>query len=186
MSTAELMSSSVVRLAMDHGQFTIIGQPRLHSWMSDEDMEVLERAGDSPPSAANAGMVLVLSPHQWNFDTEITVEVWSGRPPGDPDAWDQMSQEQLVVDGDELVLGSPGGEDVLVEVPAGAYTVEISGRGFVNYGIPHDPNTEDDADPSDVWRVRMWQTPDPAPGRPTPKLWRLPGYGTPWDPANGV
>lgn len=67
----------------------------------------------------------------------VSVEVWSARPPDDADAWDQVSCERLEVDDSRtMLLESPTGEGVSVPVPTGTYVVEISGRGFVSYGVP--------------------------------------------------
>ncbi|MFE5708597.1 hypothetical protein [Rhodococcus koreensis] len=49
-----------------------------------------------------------------------------------------------------LVLSSPTTDPVKVAVPAGRYTVEVSGRGFVTYGWPGSTR------PGDVSRIRLW------------------------------
>lgn len=156
----------------------------------EQDSNVLDLAHANPPSAANEAIVLVLSPHQWNFDMEVTVEVWSAQPTPDPDAWEQVSFEPLTVDGaDTMLLGSPTCQDISLPVPAGTYALEISGRGFANYGVPFNDELPDGsgaehAEPKDVWRLRLWESSNLETEQTTRRLWQMPGYGTPWDPAN--
>lgn len=154
-------------LALDYGQFTVTG-----SVSETDTMELLVQAQAKRPSSGNGGTVLVLSPHQNNFAMIVDVEVWDARPPADRKLWQQVSEEAIVVDEKGLIsLGSPTSDSVDCAVPAGHYLLEVSGRGFVNYGWPG--STE----PGDVWRLRLW--PHDGSGPLGPKLWEMPGYGTP-------
>ncbi|PWD52459.1 hypothetical protein C8046_08625 [Serinibacter arcticus] len=156
-------------MAMDYGQFVINGGA-----MGADSLALLDQAEVAPPSAGDGSQVLVLSPHQNNFAMTVAVERWSSPPPSDVDAWEQVSVEAVEVDGSGAVwLESPTLESTSVAMEAGRYWVEISGRGFVNYGWPG--STE----PGDEWRLRFWPVSD-AVEHPR-QLWTMPGYGTPWD-----
>jgi hypothetical protein len=162
------VSETQVTVAMDYGQFCLDGG------LGDPDVELalLERAQADQPSAGNGAMLLVLCPHQNNFQMSVTVQVWPSRPPADRDQWQQVSEGRLEIDPrGVLTLSSPTTDPVDVTVPAGRYTVEVSGRGFINYGWPGSTT------PGDVWRIRMWPydgiTKSPA------QMWDMPGFGVP-------
>lgn len=155
-----ILSTYSLRVALDYGQFLIRGaQP------SDFFDDVLvDRAFDSPPSYSDRQTMLVLSPHQNNFDMAVDVEVWDQRPQEDRDAWQQVSEDKLTVDSEGLLrIDSPTCEQVTCTVPQGNYTVEASGRGFVTRGWPGSTK------PGDTWRVRLW--PDTGDQPQSPKLW---------------
>lgn len=171
MSTAARpISEETVELFMDYGQFCVdggLGDP-------DREPDLLDRALAAHPPASNGLAMVVLSPHQNNFRMPVTVQVWDARPPGDRDAWQQVCEARLRV-GPEgvLYLSSPIDGAVDCPVPEGDYLIEVSGRGFVNYGWPG--STE----PGDVWRIRLW--PDDG-SEPLPAVqWDMPGYGVPED-----
>ena len=169
MHVGRLLSKNELTLFMDYGQFDINGG--LGEW--DAQLDGLNHAMADPPSYSDGTTIVVLSPHQNNFDMRIVVETWSQQPPSDGDRWQQVSVERLAVGPDaQIHLSSPpdmSGPDIAV--PAGKYLVEISGRGFVNYGWPGDTK------PGDDWRLRLW--PDDGAPRPEPQRWHMPGYGTP-------
>lgn len=170
---AELVTRDVVISAMDYGQFTLGGGFEV------DDLALLAAVQHHPPSASDGHSVLVLSPHQNNFAMEVTVELWSDRPPRDETAWDQVSVEPLTVGPTAVLrLASPTLADTLCPTPSGAYRVEISARGFVNYGWPG--STE----PGDEWRLRLW--PSSSSSGVLRQLWKMPGYGTPWSPIPGA
>ncbi|WP_223626894.1 hypothetical protein [Microbacterium sp. EST19A] len=173
MSDAELRARDLVIVAMDYGQFTLAGG------FEADDLALLAAAQQHPPSASDGRSVLVLSPHQNNFAMKVVVELWSDRPPRDETAWDQVSVEPLAVGPTgALRLASPTLDDTLCPTPPDEYRVEISGRGFVNYGWPG--STE----PGDEWRLRLWPSSSGSPGD-VRRLWNMPGYGTPWSPIPG-
>lgn len=154
-------------LALDYGQFTITGG------FAIDDIALLADAFRRPPSASDGRSVLVLSPHQNNFAMPVAIERWSDRPPHDESAWQQVSVERLSVGATATVrLGSPTLEDTGCAIPAGDYWVEVSGRGFVNYGWPG--STE----PGDEWRLRLWPVTE-RPGE-VRTLWQMPGHGCAW------
>lgn len=169
-NAVKLSEQSLV-LFMDYGQFYIYGDDDGFG----RETDLLELAMASRPAYSDGTIVIVLSPHQNNFDMHATVEVWSSRPASDRQKWQQVSESFLKVgpQGSISFDSPPGGEFIVCDVPEGSYLVEIAGRGFVNYGWPG--STE----PGDVWRVRMW----PSGGdevRPSLQ-WDMPGYGVPVD-----
>ncbi|WP_378143874.1 hypothetical protein ACFJGV_10555 [Cnuibacter sp. UC19_7] len=146
MSDAELLSARAVTHAMDYGYFTIAGGEG-----DSDELALLDQAQDSPPSASDGSMLVVLSPHQNNFAMEVEVQLWSAPPASDPDAWEQVSVESLQVGTSSTVsLGSPTLPSTESPIPEGRYWVEVSGRGFVAEGWPG--STE----PGDRWRLRLW------------------------------
>ncbi|MGY2028322.1 hypothetical protein [Nocardia gipuzkoensis] len=161
-------SEETVELFMDYGQFRIDGGVETPV----EETELLDRALAAHPFASDGLAMVVLSPHQNNFRMPVTVQLWNERPPGDRDDWQQVCETRLRV-GPEgtLYLSSPIDGYADCPVPEGAYLIEVSGRGFVNYGWPG--STE----PGDVWRIRLW--PDDG-GASLPAVqWNMPGYGVP-------
>lgn len=162
------VSEHTVELFMDYGQFC------LHGGLGEleDEMPLLEQALAAQPCAANGTSVLVLNPHQNNFRMPVTVQVWTARPPADRDAWQQVCEARLRIGPDgKLAMTSPVDGYAECPVPEGEYLIEVSGRGFVNYGWPG--STE----PGDEWRLRLW--PDDG-GEPLPaRRWEMPGYGVP-------
>lgn len=165
--TSPVLESTVV-LAMDYGQFCLDGG----LGDIDNENELLERAHAEQPSADDGAMVVVLCPHQNNFEMRVDVHVFDHRPAADRSEWQQVSENRLDVDAPGMLsLSSPTTEPVTVAVPPGQYVVEVSGRGFVNYGWPGSTT------PGDVWRLRLW--PDDGSALEPAQLWEMPGYGVP-------
>ncbi|MEV0298517.1 hypothetical protein [Nocardia sp. NPDC050710] len=167
---ARLIDECTIELFMDYGQFII------HGGTGDEDTEpdLLDRAFAARPCAGDGASLLVLSPHQNNFEMSITVQVWDTRPPRDRADWQQVCEDRLRV-GTEgtLSLSSPVDGWAEAAVPTGEYLIEVGGRGFLNYGWPGS------ATPGDMWRIRLWPDDgsDPLPAQ----QWDMPGYGVPKD-----
>lgn len=165
----QIVDSRSVRLVIDYGHFDVFDPQAIPSEASD--LHALAEA--SPPSYAVDGMAVVLSPHQNNFDTPMTVECWSSRPDADREQWEQVSENAIQVESGKLYAGTPGGESLVAETIPGTYILEVSGRGFVNYGWPG--STE----PGDEWRLRLWPARTDPDGARAPQLWHQPGYGVP-------
>ncbi|GAF43703.1 hypothetical protein [Rhodococcus wratislaviensis] len=162
------VSEQSVTLVMDYGQFCVSGG----LGDIDAELELLEQALATQPCAGDGNSFVVLSPHQNNFEMPVAVEVWDTRPPADREEWQQVCEGKLHVSSDgQVVLTSPTDTFTSCEVPGGDYLVEVSGRGFVNYGWPGTTT------PDDVWRIRLWPD-DGADPRP-PQQWNMPGYGVP-------
>ncbi|WP_132472006.1 hypothetical protein [Rhodococcus sp. SMB37] len=165
--TSPILESTVV-LAMDYGQFCLDGG----LGDIDNEMELLDQAQEQQPSAGDGTMVVVVCPHQNNFEMSVNVQVFDCRPAGDRSQWQQVSEDHLEIDAPGVLsLSSPTTEPVTVAVPHGEYVVEVSGRGFVNYGWPGSTT------PGDVWRLRLW--PDDGSVLEPAQLWEMPECGTP-------
>ena len=150
------------RLAMDYGQFLLRGNARFDV----DEMALLERAQREQPSASagSGGVVVVLSPHQNNFEMVIDVERWQQRPPSDRDDWQQVSEDHLTIDEDgTLTLESPTTDPLTYALDAGDYIAEVSGKDFVAQGWPGSTT------PGDSWRIRLW--PDNGENLQPPQLW---------------
>ena len=168
MSSASQISEQSVVLAMDYGQFCLSGG--LGEF--EDELELLERAQAAQPCAGDGNALVVLSPHQNNFEMPIIVQVWHGRPPADRDQWQQVCEGRLRVSATgQVMIASPTMGEAFCEVPEGDYLIEVSGRGFVNYGWPGTTT------PGDVWRIRLWPNdgtePEPA------QMWDMLGFGIP-------
>ncbi|WP_210729898.1 MULTISPECIES: hypothetical protein [unclassified Rhodococcus (in: high G+C Gram-positive bacteria)] len=164
------VSSDHVELTMDHGQFYLRGG------LDDGENEypLLKQALASQPAAGDGKTLVILSPHQNNFEMSIDVELFTARPSSDDDQWQQVSEDRLEI-GPEGVLqiDSTTMDPVDCAIPPGDYLVQVSGRGFVNYGWPGGTT------PGDVWRIRLWPS-DGAEARAAIR-WDMPGYGVPDD-----
>ncbi|WP_063813355.1 hypothetical protein [Nocardia anaemiae] len=168
-NAANRIAQQTVELMMDYGQFCIdggFGDP-------DAELDLLDQAFAHRPCAGDGTALLVLSPHQNNFEMSITVQVWDGRPPNDRDGWEQVCEARLGVDSDgALSISSPPGYWAdPCPVPPGDYLIEVSGRGFVSYGWPGTTT------PGDIWRIRLW--PDDGGDLLPHRQWDMPGYGIP-------
>lgn len=162
-----ILETAVV-LAMDYGQFCLDGG----LGDIDNELELLEQAQAEQPSAGDGTMIVVVCPYQNNFEMSVDVQVFDRRPAADRSQWQQVSENRLEVDESGMLsVSSPTTEPVAVTVPSGRYVVEVSGRGFVNYGWPGSTT------PGDVWRLRLW--PDDGSVLEPAQMWEMPGYGIP-------
>ncbi|MEH6793055.1 MAG: hypothetical protein V7694_02875 [Rhodococcus sp. (in: high G+C Gram-positive bacteria)] len=153
---------------MDHGQFYLRGG------LDDDDNEypLLEHALAAQPYAGNGSTMVVLNPHQNNFEMPIDVELFDSRPTSDDGEWQQMCEDRIAI-GPEGVLqiDSTTMSPVDCAIPPGEYLVQVAGRGFVNYGWPGDTT------PGDQWRIRLW--PDDGSDPREAVRWNMPGFGVP-------
>ena len=166
--SAPPVSSEQVVLMMDHGQFYLRGG------VDDGENEypLLELALANQPNAGDGKTMVVLSPHQNNFEMQIDVEVFTARPPTDDDQWQQIVEDHLDIGPDGVLqIDSTTTSPVDCVVPPGSYLVQVSGRGFVNYGWPGGTT------PGDVWRIRLW--PSDGTNARSAIRWDMPGYGIP-------
>jgi hypothetical protein len=157
-SPSEVLELTV---ALDYGQFYLIGQPVQHPSDADLMLQLLDTAIEGPEIASSEGneVVVVLSPHQNNFAMRLRVERWTVQPPDDLDDWQEAFLTGLVVGDDGLAYESPTMEGATIPVPPGRYAARISGRGFVNRGWPGSTT------PGDAWRVQLWPAAGPMPAR---------------------
>lgn len=136
-------------------------------------MELLGEALDGEGIAQAGGTVVVLSPHQNNFDLRLLVERWEREPPGDLNEWDEAFEFALEVGESGLAFGSPTMAREDLRVPSGSYRGLLTGRGFVQRGWPG--STE----PGDQWRLRL--APAAAEQAPARRLaaWQEPAAAAP-------
>ncbi|MFD6396689.1 hypothetical protein [Nocardia sp. NPDC060249] len=163
---SHLLAEHRLELTLDYGQFI------LHGGEGEEDVELalLEAAHADRPSAGDGHTVVVLSPHQNNFDMPIHIQVWDRRPV-DEGEWQHVSEARLHIGEHGLTISSPVDGWADAPVPPGDYLAEIAGTGFVNYGWPGDTT------PGDHWRIRLW--PDDGTAVRPARQWDMPGYGIP-------
>ncbi|MFD4432410.1 hypothetical protein [Nocardia sp. NPDC058497] len=151
-----------LELALDYGQFV------LHGGEGEEEAELslLEAALADGPSVGDGHTVVVLSPHQNNFEMPLAVQVWAARPPADDADWQQISEARLHIGEYGLNISSPVDTWEAAPVPQGDYIVDIAGAGFVGYGWPGTTT------PGDHWRIRLW--PDDGSVLRQPLVWNTP------------
>lgn len=137
-------------MALDYGQFY------LHSVRSDLDdvLAAVDIALEGDGIAQRGGVLVVISPHQNNFEMPLLIERWSGEPPPDLDDWQVAYAAHLAVGDDGIYYETPTLDGVDIAVPAGAYRALITGRGFVGHGWPGSTK------PGDVWRIQLWPSSD--------------------------
>jgi 8-oxo-dGTP pyrophosphatase MutT (NUDIX family) len=123
---------------------------------------------DADGIAQVPGTLVVLSPHQNNFEMPLRVEVWDGPPPDDTAEWPEAFEAHLEIDPHGLSYNSPTMTTVSLGVPPGRYHTLITGRGFVAHGWPGSTT------PGDSWRLRLWPSASPQPPRRL-SAWHAPG-----------
>jgi hypothetical protein len=88
------VAESTVVLAMDYGQFCLDGG----LGDIDNELELLEQAQAAQPGAGDGTMLVVLCPHQNNFEMSVDVQVFDRRPASDRSQWQQVSEGRLEID----------------------------------------------------------------------------------------
>jgi hypothetical protein len=158
-----LLRTDTLTVRQDYGQFELIAGN-----MDDDDLlELIDAANAGDKIAQGNAILVVLSPHQNNFEMGLTVEQWSSTPPNDLDTWEEGFEASLTVGDLGLLYMSPADTYVELDVPPGSYRARIVGRGFVNRGWPGSVT------PGDVWRIQVWPcTEHSAPSRIA--RWELP------------
>lgn len=94
-------------VALDYGQFLLRG---VDEYDGDREMELLQQALTDDGVAADTGRVVVLSPHQNNFEMPLRVEVWSARPDDDAPVWEEVFEGALRVGDGGLPIALVGGD----------------------------------------------------------------------------
>jgi len=139
----------------DHGQIYIYSLAATNNddaWETSENvyLDALEDATSSRRFVGVAGgLVDLMTPGQWNWETPMRVEVWNGEPAADA-GWDHEVDVDLDIPDGQLHFDASGGSgSVRVEVPAGMYRARVAGRGFTALGVSGDNAT-------DEYRLRLW------------------------------
>jgi hypothetical protein len=157
-SPSEVLELTV---ALDYGQFYLVGRRVQHPSDADLTLQLLDTAIDGPGIASSGSneVVVVLSPHQNNFAMRLRVERWAAQPPDDLEDWQEAFLTGRLVGQEGLAYESPTMEGATIPVPPGRYAARIAGRGFVNRGWPGSTT------PGDAWRVQLWPASGPIPAR---------------------
>jgi hypothetical protein len=167
------LSAVDLRVAADHSQIYVYSDAELvFDEDDDDDNPYLDALDDAVESGrfvgACRGLLDLMTPGQWNFDTPMRVEIWAAEPAGDLDDWQHEVDADLDVPDGRLVFeASGGGAQIPVEIPAGSYRVRVSGAGYGE-------RRQAGADGDDHYRLRMW----PRTGDSEPVLRK---YWSGWD-----
>jgi hypothetical protein len=153
----DLVSAQDLVVEADYGQIYVWSEAS--GYFSDAEIDQ-----DNPPElmALNdavesgrfvgtcSGLIDIVVPGQWNFETPVRLEIWSGEPADDRDDWDhEVDVDFDVPAGDVSFQASGGGRTIPAGIPAGGYRVRVSGRGFTELGYAG-------ADGEDSYRLRLW------------------------------
>lgn len=149
----EPLIATEVRVPADYGQIHIYC-PGADSSGEEGEIPPLAALDDATSSGrfvgSACGMVVVMTPGQWNFDTPVLFEVWPAEPVADTEQWDHEVDIDLEVPQGELLFDAPpGGSAIAVPLPAGDYRARISGAGFTELGFAG-------AEGSDHYRLQLW------------------------------
>jgi len=150
-----LISAQDLIVDADYGQLYIYSPGTL------DDPGVYEAALDDATRSGRhvgvqPGFIDLMTPGQYNFSTPLRLEVWSADPPDDRSGWDHEVDADLdIPDGQIVFEASGGGPATSAGIPAGAYRVRISGRGFTKLGFAG-------ANGTDTYRLRLWPRSRPA------------------------
>jgi hypothetical protein len=150
-STGPVLARDLV-VSADYGQIYIYSPEVLR-----EDVEgnaYLAALDDATGSrrfvGVAGGLVDLLTPGQWNWETPMRLEVWTAEPDEDSDDWDHEVDVDLDVPDGQLVFeASGGGPTVATDIPAARYRARVSGRGFSELGHAG-------AEGDDAYRLRLW------------------------------
>ncbi|MDX6228145.1 MAG: hypothetical protein QOI76_1535 [Frankiales bacterium] len=139
-----MISARDLKVEMDYGQFALMSD-----WEDVERLpEAIDAAFEADGVAQLGGLLVLVTPNQWNFELPLRVEVWDEAPVDDLEEW-QHAYEAHVEVADELWWDSPTTVAQDLQVPPGAYRVLITGRGFTAFG-----DTEPEP-ATDHWRLRL-------------------------------
>jgi hypothetical protein len=137
-----------LRVSYDYGQLSL----QVEGTEDEDYSAVVDRAVGAGGIARSATDVVVLSPHQWNPDTKLTVELVGPDVDDDLSDWDEAFEVGLDIGPGGVWYGSaPDGPQVRCDIAPGRYRVLITGRGFTTHGWPG-------PDPADEWRLRFAST----------------------------
>lgn len=142
-----------LEVEIDHGQIYIYPAGRR---LDDPENDAVLRAFDDAWRSRRFvgvadGLIDLVTPVQWNFDTPMRIEVWPAEPPSDDDNWDHVVDVDLdMPDGRLYFEGSGGRPPILCEepIPPGRYRVRVSGRGYTEAYAG--------AEGLDSYRLRLW------------------------------
>lgn len=148
-----LASRTDISLMMDYGQIYFLGGG---GTFEGEWHEFVDQAIADGLVTSDGHNLVVLSPHQNNFDLQMTVELWTSPPAADDDDWQIVVHETIKISDDQTLTidSAPGGHAQRVAIPTGSYRIDIAASGFKTAGSPGSTT------PGDRWRVRLWPSDD--------------------------
>lgn len=139
-------------VSAQHGQIFIFS-PEVHRLDTEQEgfIEALNDALDSCRFVGTAfGLVDLVTPGHWNWETPMRVEVWAAEPEDDAGDWDhEVDLDFDAPDGCVFFEAAGGGLHYETDIPAGSYRLRVSGRGFTGVGL-------DAVDGDDSYRLRLW------------------------------
>jgi hypothetical protein len=152
---AHLVAGRDLIVRADYGQIYIESSATDDDGWPDDSpyLAALDDAVDSGRFVGvRPGLIDLMTPGQWNWNTPVRIEIWSSEPPDDRHAWDHEVDAYLdVPDGWISFAASGGGTPERTDIPAGTYRVRVSGRGFTVLGHAG-------AEGDDSYRLRLWLT----------------------------
>jgi hypothetical protein len=138
-----LVQEAVV--TMDYSQLVFSG--RDYGTEGVDLLTLLDQAYAGQRIAGQTDVLLVLSPHQSNFEMPLRIEIWQQPPPDDLDDWQEVFEAPLDITDAGLTYESPTMNPQWWDVPEGRYATRISGRGFVAHAWTGS---------GESWRVQLW------------------------------
>jgi hypothetical protein len=106
-----------------------------------EDDNPLERAMDEAYHSRqfvgyDTGLVVVITPSQYNFHAPMRIEVADAAPSLDADEWDHVVETPLPVPSGRLIFeASGGGRPIETQIPPGTYRARVCGPGGTSPGL---------------------------------------------------
>jgi len=155
MGHAHLIDAHDFVTIMDYGQFNLWTD----AW-DPQDLDTLAlvmKAQQGENIAQERHCLLIICPHQANFEMPLRFERWSAAPDEDLSQWQEAYEAHLSVGDFDVYYNTPTFDDegVSLPVPPGEYHALITGRGFVAHGWPGSTT------PGDEWRIRLWPSAGP-------------------------
>lgn len=127
---ARLVAARDLIVRADYGQIYIESSANEDDGWPDDDPYngALDDAVDSGRFVGvRPGLIDLMTPGQWNWNTPVRVEIWSDEPPDDRHAWDHEVDADLdVPDGWISFAGSGGGIPERTDIPPGSYRVAVA------------------------------------------------------------
>ncbi len=147
-----------LHLAYDNGYFCMLAGPHT-ARRSDLEAAIALVRSTALRLVQGPGYLIMLSPHQINVSTTVTVETWDEPAPEDTCDWQEVCEASIELDGRGIEFYSPPAVARLPAPPPGRYTVRVAGRGFHAQGWPGTTT------PGDTWRLQFWPAAAAAPPR---------------------
>jgi hypothetical protein len=149
MADESLLCAWDLTVGLDYGQFYL----QTDDPYSTRDINVPRLVGAASSGTGIAqqfGMLVVLSPHQKNYQMLLRIEVWDAEPADVVSGWQEVFEADLTIGANGLIYDSPTMSSFKIPVPAGEYHAMICGQGFSPHVRPGSTT------PGDRWLIRLW------------------------------